>query len=299
MTNFVFTMKAKKLIVFLLLAYIPMMIVGLVIHKHAGGIDQTSADANAILAFLFSAGAMLIPLLAVIFTQLIFKEKVFGGCGISLRFNRWWWIGWLLMPVMALATLGVSLLMPGEALATESEVVKQASAQMGGAGLWGFVALSIFSGLLAGATINAVFAFGEEVAWRGFLYKEFKGRKFLTVALIIGVIWGFWHFPLILNGHNYPQHPVLGVFLMVVLCILLTPILMYFRKKSGTVIVPAVMHGTFNAVIGISNILVEPANDLLIGGPGLAGLIVLLLTNLCLFLYDHCCSRENIYLSDL
>ena len=170
---------------------------------------------------------------------------------------------------------------------------------MGGVGLWGFVALSIFSGLLAGATINAVFAFGEEVAWRGFLYKEFKGRKFLTVALIIGVIWGFWHFPLILNGHNYPQHPVLGVFLMVVLCILLTPILMYFRKKSGTVIVPAIMHGTFNAVIGISNILVEPANDLLMGGPGLAGLIVLLLTNLCLFFYDHCCSRENIYLSDL
>ena len=292
-------MKTKKLIVFLLFAYIPMMIVGLVISKHAGGIDTTSATSGAIFAFLFSAGSMLIPLLAVIFTQLIFKEKVFDGCGVSLRFNRWWWIGWLLMPLMALATLGVSLLMPGEALATESEVVKQASAQMGGAGLWGFIALSTFSGMLAGATINSFFAFGEEVAWRGFLYKEFKGRKFLTVALIIGVIWGFWHFPLILNGHNYPQHPVLGVFLMVLMCILLTPILMYFRKKSGSVIVPAVMHGTFNAVIGISNILVEPANDLLVGGPGLAGFIVLLLTNLCLFLYDHCCSREDIYLSNL
>lgn len=292
-------MKAKKLIVFLLLAYIPMMVVGLVIHNRAGGIDQTSATAGAIFAFLFSAGSMLIPLLAVIFTQLIFKEKVFSGCGLSLRFNRWWWIGWLLMPLMALATLGVSLLMPGEALATESEVVKQASAQMGGAGLWGFVALSTLSGLLAGATINAVFAFGEEVAWRGFLYKEFKGKKFLVASLIIGVIWGFWHFPLILNGHNYPQHPVLGVFLMVLLCILLTPILMYFRKKSGTVIVPAVMHGTFNAVIGISNILVEPANDLLVGGPGLAGFIVLLLTNLCLMLYDRFGSKENIYLTDL
>ena len=292
-------MKNKKLIVFLLFAYIPMMIVGLVISKHAGGIDTTSATSGAIFAFLFSAGSMLIPLLAVVFTQLIFKEKVFDGCGVSLRFNRWWWIGWLLMPLMALATLGVSLLMPGEALATESEVVKQASAQMGGVGLWGFIALSTLSGMMAGATINTVFAFGEEVAWRGFLYKEFKGRKFLTVALITGMIWGLWHFPLILNGHNYPQHPVLGVFLMVLMCILLTPILMYFRKKSGTVIVPAVMHGTFNAVIGISNILVEPANDLLVGGPGLAGFIVLLLTNLGLFIYDHCCSREDIYLKEL
>ena len=292
-------MKAKKLIGFLLLAYLPMMAVGLVIKHQSGGIDMTAADSNALFAFIFSAGSMLIPMLAVIFTQLIFKEKVLSGCGVSLRFNRWWWIGWLLMPVIALATLGVSLLMPGEALATESEVVKQASAQMGGAGLWGFIALSTFSGMLAGATINSFFAFGEEVAWRGFLYKEFKGRKFLTVALIIGVIWGFWHFPLILNGHNYPQHPVLGVFLMVLMCILLTPILMYFRKKSGSVIVPAVMHGTFNAVIGISNILVEPANDLLVGGPGLAGFIVLLLTNICIFIYDHFGSKDDIYLSSL
>ena len=292
-------MKTKKLIVFLLLAYIPMMIVGFVIHKHAGGIDATSADANAIFAFLFSAGSMLIPLLAVVFTQLIFKEKVFDGCGVSLRFNRWWWIGWLLMPLMALVTFGVSLLMPGETLATDSEAVQQGLAQMGGAGLWGFIALSTFSGMLAGVTVNALFAFGEEVAWRGFLYKEFKGRKFLTAAVIIGVIWGFWHFPLILNGHNYPQHPVLGVFLMVLLCILLTPILMYFRKKSGTLIVPAIMHGTFNAVVGISNILVEPANDLLVGGPGLAGFIVLLLTNIGLLIYDHCCSREDIYLKEL
>ena len=292
-------MKVKKLIVFLLFAYLPMMAVGLVIKHYSGGIDMTAADSNALFAFIFSAGSMLIPMLAVVFTQLIFKEKVFSGCGISLRFNRWWWIGWLLMTVIALATLGVSLLMPGESFASDSEALQQGMAQLGGGGVLAFLAISVFSGMIAGATINTVFAFGEEVAWRGFLLKEFAGKKFLTVSLIIGVIWGFWHFPLILLGHNYPQHPVLGVFLMVVMCVLLTPILMYFRKKSGTVLVPAIMHGTFNGVVGISNILVEPANDLLIGGPGLAGFIVLLLTNVCLFLYDHYCSKEDIYLKAL
>jgi len=288
-------MKAKKLYLFLLFAYLPMIAVGLVIKNQAGGIVQTATDSNAIFAAFLSAGAMLIPMLAVIFTQLLFKEKVFSGCGVSLRFNRWWWIGWVLMPVIAFATLGASLLMPGEALASDSEVVQQAMEQMGGIGPWGFIALTVLSGMLAGATINAVFAFGEELAWRGFLYKEFKGKKFLIVALIIGVIWGFWHFPLILNGHNYPQHPVLGVFLMVIMCVLLTPILMFFRKKSGSVIVPAVMHGTFNAVMGISNILVEPANDLLIGGPGLAGFIVLLITDACLYLYDRYVSKEKLF----
>lgn len=292
-------MKAKKLIVFLLLAYLPMMAAGLIIKKYTDGIDQSAAGSNAIVAFIITACTMLIPMLAVIFTQLIFKEKVFSGCGVSLRFNRWWWIGWLLMPVVAMATLGVSLLMPGESFAADSEAIQQGMAQLGGGSVWAFIAITHLSGMIAGATINAVFAFGEEVAWRGFLYKEFAGKKFLTVSLVIGIIWGFWHFPLTLLGHNYPQHPVVGVFLMVVMCVLMTPILLYFRKKSGTVIVPAIIHGTFNAVIGISNILVEPANDLLIGGPGLAGFIVLLLTNICIFIYDHFGSKDDIYLSSL
>ena len=71
--------------------------------------------------------------------------------------------------------------------------------------------------------------------------------------------------------------------------------LMYFRQKSGSVIVPAIMHGTFNAVMGVSATVVTPANDLLYGGPGLAGMIVLLVVNTCLYLYDRYISKEKIF----
>ena len=271
-------MNTKKLIVFLLWAFLPMVIVGLVMH--------------------FSGGAMLIPLLAVIFTQLIFKEPVLKNLGISFKLNRWWWIGWLLMPVIAFAVLGVTLLMPGAKWTPNSEMMQSAIASMPeGFGIWGVIAVTMISGLLNGITINAVFAFGEEIAWRGFLMKEFKGRKFLTAALWIGIIWGFWHAPIILNGHNYPQHPVAGVFMMVAFCLLFTPMLMYFRQKSGSVIVPAIMHGTFNAVVGISAVVVTPANDLLYGGPGLAGFIVLLMMDVCLYLYDRYFSKERVFAS--
>ena len=87
--------------------------------------------------------------------------------------------------------------------------------------------------------------------------------------------------------------------MMVVFCLLLTPMLMYFRVKSGSVIVPAIMHGTFNAVVGVSATVVTPANDLLYGGPGLAGFIVLLMVDVCIFLYDRFVSRENHFIKTL
>ena len=299
-------MNTKKLIVFLLWAFVPMVIVGLVMHfsgasttglpKEPSAIDPLAA----VKSLLFSAGAMLIPLLAVIFTQLIFKDPVLKGLGISFKINRWWWIGWLLMPIIAFAVLGITLLMPGARWTPDSEMMQSAMKSMPeGIGIWGVIVITIISGLLNGITINAVFAFGEEIAWRGFLMKEVKGKKFLMAALWIGIIWGLWHAPIILNGHNYPQHPVMGVFMMVLFCLLLTPMLMYFRQKSGSVIVPAIMHGTFNAVVGLSAVVVTPANDLLYGGAGLAGFIVLLIIDACLYLYDRCFSQEKVFTTPL
>ena len=290
-------MNTKKLIVFLLWAFLPMVIVGLVMHfsgASAVGLQEEPSTIDPLAAIKFSAGAMLIPLLAVIFTQLIFKEPVLKNLGISFKFNRWWWIGWLLMPVIAFAVLGVTLLMPGAQWTPDSEMMQSAIVSMPeGIGVWGIIAITTVSGLISGITINAVFAFGEEIAWRGFLMKEFKGKKFLLAALWIGIIWGLWHTPIILNGHNYPQHPMAGVFMMVVFCLLLTPMLMYFRQKSGSVIVPAIMHGTFNAVVGISAAVVTPANDLL------AGFIVLLMMDVCLYLYDRYFSKERVFASVL
>ncbi len=284
-------MNKKKLVVFLMWAFLPMIIVGLVMSSIA---DAASGNPmTAIIRPLMSAGAMFIPLLAVIITQLIFKEPVLKDVGISFKLNKWWWIGWLLMPLVAMLTLGATLLMPGAQWTPDSELMQQALQSMPeGIGVWGLIGISLFSGLIAGLTINAVFALGEEIAWRGFLVELFKGKSFWSSAIWIGVIWGLWHAPLILNGHNYPQHPLAGVFMMVVFCILLSVMLMYFRKKSGSVIVAAIMHGTINAVAGITMLVVTPANDLLNGATGLAGMIVLLIVDAGIYLYDKSVGHE-------
>ena len=258
--------------------------------------ESLAPSLKAIVASLLTSGAMFLPMIAVIITQAVNKEPVLRNLDISFKINRWWLIGWILMPLVAMGVLGVTLLMPGAKWSPDSQLMQMTLQSMPeGLGVWGVIAISLISGLFAGLTLNAIFAFGEEIGWRGYLLKLFKGKSFLATALWTGVIWGFWHAPLILNGHNCPQHPVAGVFMMVAMCVALTPMLMYFRLKSGSVIVPAIMHGTFNGVVGLSMILVTPANDLLYGGPGLAGIITFLLVDICLYIYDRFISRENIF----
>ena len=299
-------MNTKKLIVFLLWAFIPMIAVGMAMNAIGATtttieLNGATVDTGSVLkGLIMGAGSMLIPLLAVVFTQLIFKEPVLKDLDAKFNIKLSWLIGWLIVPVIIFVILGITLLMPGANWNTESETMQTAMSQMpAGLGVWGVIAITIVSGLFSGITVNALFAFGEEIAWRGYLIKLFQGKKFLTTALWIGIIWGLWHAPIILNGHNYPQHPVAGIFMMIAVCLSMTPALMYFRMKSGSVIVAAIMHGTINATAGIILFVVSPYNDLIHGAAGLAGILTFLLFDIGLYIYDMYISKDKIFLSDL
>lgn len=289
----------KNILQFSFLAFAPMIIMGL-----AG----TQIDYHSPLGTGLATVCMLFPLIATITLQLMAHEKPLRNIGVSWKVNRWWFIGWLLMPVIALIITGVSALMPGTELTTNSELIQTQVTAMnemaqGQSGIaitpMLFIGITIISGLFTGATINALLAFGEESGWRGYLLSQFKGQHFTKSALIIGAIWGVWHSPLILLGHNYPEHPVAGVFMMVLFCMAFAPLIQYFRVKSGSVIVAAIIHGTFNAVAGLSILLINNFNDLICGSTGLAGCLTLLVIDLLFFLFDKYVTKENIFTSQL
>ena len=247
---------------------------------------------------LWASVSMFIPLVATLICQKSNKEPLLRNIGVSWKVNRWWFLGWLTFPVVAMLTLLFTHWISGIDTHTETMQTLGESMPIGPAGA---VAFTLLSGMLAGTTINALFAFGEEVGWRGYLLKQFKGRSFLGTAIIIGIIWGLWHAPLILMGHNYPQHPQWGVLMMVVLCIPMSFIIQYFRIKSGSVIVAAIMHGTCNAVAGLTMIFIslDKYNDLIDGATGLAGILALLVVALCIFLFDRYVTRERLCTSKL
>ncbi|HHY37750.1 MAG TPA: CPBP family intramembrane metalloprotease [Clostridia bacterium] len=152
----------------------------------------------------------------------------------------------------------------------------------------------LVQGLVAGITTNAVAAFGEELGWRGFLQREFglMGLGFWRSSALVGFIWGIWHAPLILQGHNYPRHPAAGVFMMIIGALLMLPILGYIRLKAKSVIAAAVFHRTFNGTYALSIMTIKGGNDLLTGTLGLAGFVSLAAVNLALLLCDRFFAKE-------
>lgn len=83
--------------------------------------------------------------------------------------------------------------------------------------------LGIFGALMAGLTVNAIFAMTEEIMWRGYLAQAFAGLSFCKKYATIGVLWGLWHIPLIALGYNYGAANALpGVVLFVGFCVVMS-----------------------------------------------------------------------------
>lgn len=132
--------------------------------------------------------------------------------------------------------------------------------------------------ILAGLSINMVAALGEELMWRGYLWEKLKHRGFLKASLAIGFLWGVWHAPLVvLFGLNYPQMPYLGVCMMILFCMALSPLLCSYSARKKPVIYPAIFHGTLNGVAGVSILLFVEPNLFWVSVPGVVGICVLAL----------------------
>jgi membrane protease YdiL (CAAX protease family) len=253
---------------------------------------------------VFGAAYMLIPAVCAVVLQKIHKESVCRPLGVSFKINRWFLLAVIVPLPVAFLALGINLLFPGVSFSATCEgflaglPAEQAALVEQKLSMFppvAFLPIQAVTAIFAGCTVNAFFALGEELGWRGFMLKSLNGKKFSTVSLVTGTVWGIWHFPLILIGHNYPQHPVTGVLMMIVFCILLTPPMIYTVLKSKSVIAAAIFHGTLNAIIGVPVLYTAGGNDLTNGLTGIAGFAALLLVNGAFYVYDKFMSKENIF----
>ncbi len=149
------------------------------------------------------------------------------------------------------------------------------------------LAVTFLGGIVAAFTINLPFMFGEEFGWRGLLLKETQALGFLKSNLFIGVVWGLWHAPIILMGHNYPEYPVIGVGMMCLFTTALAFPFAYVRLKTRSILGPCVMHGMINGTAASLLYFTWGGHPLVTGVTGAAGLIAILLVVVAIFVLDR------------
>ncbi len=290
----------KKVLLFLGLTFAADWLMAGLFYLLGGRLNTTPA---VIMALCY----MFVPMVvAVVVQKFIYHQPLKEPLGISFSINRWWLAAWLIPPIMAFAAFGVSLLFRSVSYSPEMagiyqhfatvftpeqiEQIRRKQEMLPFHPIW----FALLQGLIIGPTLNALAGFGEELGWRGFLQHELAPIGFWGSSALIGLVWGVWHLPLILMGHNYPGHPVAGALLWTGICIFLGVIISYVRTRARSVIAAAVMHGTYNGTASLAIILIVGGNDLITGVQGIAGLIVTALVACLIFVIDRYVMAEPI-----
>jgi membrane protease YdiL (CAAX protease family) len=294
-------MRARKIALYLLLGYGMAWTLEFGFFALGGRVNSGAFTALAVVC-------MFVPAIATLITQKLIWKEPLRDLGLGMPRLPWLAVAWLLPVVLVIVALALSLFVPGVSLITGLDdliaklagmlppgEVARAQREMGQTILAKpgvLLVISFAQVLIAGPSINAVAAFGEELGWRGLLWHELKPLGFWRPSLVIGFFWGLWHLPVIVNGYNYPGHPVAGPVMMILLSMLLSPLIGYVRLRAESVYAAAVFHGTFNAAATLV-VFLAGGNVLVTGITGAIGMASLLLANGVLWLHLRRQSRET------
>jgi membrane protease YdiL (CAAX protease family) len=291
-------MNTKKILRYLLISFGISWLVALIFYLL--NIEYGSLNATLIIALLYMPG----PAIATLIIQKgIYKQSLKPyGLTISNISNA----SLLLIPAiflgfvvlyLAVVTLGGELIAGfGEVIFSKdfilAEIQRSVPEKLDEEGLklpdspYLVFAIILIAGIFAGFSLNLPIMLGEELGWRGLLAEETRPLGFWKSNLLIGLIWGIWHAPIILMGHNYPSYPWLGIIVMCAFTISLSFLMSYLRYKVKTVLAPAVLHGMINGSVGIYTLFVADKHELLSNIAGAAGILALLLITLIINFTD-------------
>ena len=219
------------------------------------GRDAASLTAEeTLINTALTAALMFFPAIGVLITRLVTRE---GFKNAMLRFNlkgnvRYYLIGWF--GPMVLTILGAVLyfaVCPSEFTLTSYNAM-MAAQPIPPAAFWALQGVL----MLMAPLLNLIPCFGEEWGWRGYLLPKVAQRmKFIPTVLLTGFIWGIWHAPIIVVGHNYgmsyPGYPWWGIIAMCVFCIVVGTLFSYITLKAKSCWPAVFAHGALNGTASI------------------------------------------------
>jgi membrane protease YdiL (CAAX protease family) len=273
------TIDRKRILIFVAITHGSYIAAGLVIFLN-GGLFSQYPWTEAPLAIVMTSLAMLSPAVANVVTRAITGE---GWTNSYLRpnFRRGWalYLAALFLPALAILGGGAIyyLLFPGkfDPSMTFAREEMGMIAVGGATGLGSFLLIQT-AYRIATSLLSVHWMFGEEFGWRAYLQPKLMPLGPRKAMLLVGVIWGVWHWPLIFLGGQYLSgywgEPVTGPLLFVWTILPSSVIYGWLTLRSGSVWPAAIAHGVNNFCCKLMFWFVRPPLELLIG-PGWTGII--------------------------
>jgi len=255
----------------------------LIVYPVANGEALTGIP--ALVLQLVVAAAMFFPAVGVLLTRLVTREG-FRDCWLRphLKGNiKHYLLAWFGPAVLTFAGMGIYFLLVPGSFDPDCGYMKQAMAAAGtpyeaqAVPMNTLMAIQIVQAVLLAPILNFVTCFGEEWGWRGYLMPKVS-KHFSTVPtlLITGIIWGLWHAPLTIIGHNYGLgywgFPFTGIAMMCVFCIVLGIFLSFVTLKTGSCIPAIIGHGAVNGIAAIGMYFTHDGGNPFVG-PAPTGII--------------------------
>ncbi|NPV53445.1 MAG: CPBP family intramembrane metalloprotease [Firmicutes bacterium] len=227
---------------------------------------------------LLATGYMWAPALAHILTRAITREG-WQGMFLEPRFRKGWpyWLaGWLAPAILTLAGAIVFFMIFPRYFDPSLKIVKDMimrAERVSGRPVpiipWMMVVFQAAQAVLIAPVINGLFTFGEEFGWRAYLLPKLLplgGRK---ASVLMGMIWGAWHWPIIAMGHNYGLDyqgaPWLGMCVMVWFTLVVGTFLGWITLRGGSVWPAVISHGAINGIAGIGILFIKGRPSSLLG----------------------------------
>lgn len=278
----------RRIVVYLAFSFGIAWAVGLVIYL-LGGLQNSPrivpGTPITLAVVLLATGYMWAPALAHILTRAVTREG-WKDTFLVPRLRRSWpyWVAAWVGPSI-LILLGAALfyaLFPGYFDASLSAVraILREAESISGRPLplspWAFVIIQTVQAIVIAPVINGLFTFGEEFGWRAYLQPKLMPLGGRRAFLLMGLIWGVWHWPVIAMGHNYgseyPGAPWLGMLAMVWFTFLIGTFLGWATLRSGSVWPAVIGHGAINGIAGIGMLFARGRPSPLLG-PMPAGVV--------------------------
>lgn len=264
----------RRIGIYLLFAYGIAWVTGLIIYLNGGlahSPELIPGSRITLALVLLAIPYMWAPALAHLLTRWINRE---GRANLLLkphfkRYWRYWLAAWFLPGILTVFGALIFFLLFPHYLDFGLSQLRQMLPPSFTLNLWVLVGFQLIGAMIISPVANSWATFGEEFGWRAYLLPKLMPLGWRKANALLGLIWGVWHWPVILMGYeygfSYPGYPWLGPLQFIWIAFCFSMLLSWLTLRTQSVWPAVIGHAAINGIAAAAVIVTTGSPNPLLG----------------------------------